>query len=275
MEGTHPALTVTSRFTVRYGHRHQEDSLLQVAVTTRVFHDLSFAEACQQVTDLEFDKIELCFSENGKDWSIEQIAQDPEQFAANYRELTRLTPVAIYLRHDIEREAFKRLCRFAKLLKVTQITIPSSPVGAPYNTEVDRLKDFVALATQEGIRVSIKTESGMLTQDPHTAVELCQAVKSLGITLDPSYYLCHPSGKSLDYDLLIPYVYHVHLRDSSESDLQVLTGLGHIDYNRLIAQLENERFNRTLSVDLLPEKTPVENRELELRKLRLLMESLL
>jgi len=248
---------------------------LQVAVTTRVFHDLSFADACQQVTDLDFDKVELCFGDTGQSWPIEEIAQDPEQFAASYRELTRLTPVAIYLLHDIERETFKGLCRFAKLLKVTQITIPSSPVGAPYNTEVDRLKDFVAMATQEGIRVSIKTESGTLTQDPHTAVELCQAVKSLGLTLDPSYYLCHPSGKSLDYDMLIPHVYHVHLRDSSPSELQVLTGLGEIDYNRLIAQLESVEFNRTLSIDLLPELTPADNRELELRKLRLLLESLL
>jgi sugar phosphate isomerase/epimerase len=248
---------------------------LQVAVTTRVFHDLSFAEACGQVADLEFDKIELCFGETDQSWSIDEIANDPEQFASGYRELTRLTPVAIYLLQDVEREAFKGLCRFAKLLKVTQITIPSSPVGAPYNTEVDRLKDFVAIATQEGIRVSIKTETGTLTQDPHTAVELCQAVKSLGLTLDPSYYLCHPSGKSLDYDMLIPHVYHVHLRDSSPTELQVLTGLGEIDYNRLIAQLQSVEFDRTLSIDLLPELTPVENRELELRKLRLLLESLL
>lgn len=248
---------------------------MQVAVTTRVFHDLTFAETCQQVDELEFDKIELCFGETDQEWSSEQIARDPEHFASTYREITRLTPVAIYLLNDIEREVFKGLCRFSKLLKVTQITIPSSPVGAPYNTEVDRLKDFVAMATQEGIRVSIKTETGTLTQDPHTAVELCQAVKSLGLTLDPSYYLCHPSGKELDYDLLIPHTYHVHLRDSSESELQVLTGLGHIDYNRLIAQLQSVGFNRTLSIDLLPEMTPVENRELELRKLRLLMESLL
>lgn len=248
---------------------------MQVAVTTRVFHDLSFTQACRQVTDLEFDKIELCFGADGEEWSIEQIANDPEPCASNYREMTRLTPVAIYLLQDVERDLFRGLCRFAKLLKVTQITIPSSPIGAPYNTEVDRLKDFVATATQEGIRVSIKTETGTLTQDPHTAVELCQAVKSLGLTLDPSYYLCHPSGKPLDYDLLIPHVYHVHLRDSSPTELQVLTGLGHVDYNRLIAQLQAVEFNRTLSIDLLPEMTPADNRELELRKLRLLLESLL
>lgn len=248
---------------------------MQVAITTRVFQELSLPEACQIASELEYDKLELCFDENSSDWSADKITQDPELFAAKYAEMTRLTPVALYVLHDIERELFKGLCQFAKKLRVTQITIPSSPVGAPYNTEVDRLKDFVAMATQEGVRISIKTETGMLTEDPHTAVELCQAVKHLGLTFDPSYYLCNPTGKELDYDILLPHIFHVHLRDSSYDDIQVLTGLGHIDYNRLIAQLQSVNFNRSLSIDLLPEKTPQEIRELELRKLRLLTESLL
>jgi sugar phosphate isomerase/epimerase len=248
---------------------------LQVAITTRIFQDLSFSETCQTASELDYDKLELCFSAKQSEWSAAQISQEPEIYASKYYELTRLTPVAFYVLYDIDREELKGLCQFAKKLKVTQITLPSSPVGAPYNTEVDRLKDFVAIATQEGVRLSIKTETGMLTEDPHTAVEICQAVKHLGLTFDPSYYLCNPTGKERDYDLLLPHIFHVHLRDSSYDDLQVLTGLGHIDYNRLIAQLETVNFNRTLSIDLLPEKTPKETRELELRKLRLLTESLL
>lgn len=248
---------------------------MQVAITSRIFQDLSLSEACRTASELEYDKLELCFSEEKGDWSAARVGQDPELFASKYYEMTRLTPVAFYVLYDIDRDDFKGLCKFAKKLKVTQITLPSSPVGAPYNTEVDRLKDFVAIATQEGVRLSIKTETGMLTEDPHTAVEICQAVKHLGLTFDPSYYLCNSTGKELDYDMLLPHIFHVHLRDSSYDDLQVLTGLGHIDYNRLIAQLQSVNFNRTLSIDLLPERTPKETRELELRKLRLLTESLL
>jgi len=248
---------------------------LQVAITTRVFQELPFAETCQAASELEYDKLEICFAENQQDWSAAQIAADPEQFASKYYELTRMTPVAFYVMYDIDRDDFKGLCQFAKKLRVTQITLPASPVGAPYNTEIDRLKDCVSIATHEGVRVSIKTQTGTLTEDPRTAVELCQSVKQLGLTFDPSYYLCNPTGQELNYDLLLPHIYHVHLRDSSYDEIQVLTGLGHIDYNRLIAQLETVNYNRTLSVDLLPEKTPQETRELELRKLRLLTESLL
>ncbi len=131
----------------------------------------------------------------------------------------------------------------AKLLRITQITLPASPLGTPFNTEVDRLREFVRLTSEDGIRLSIKTEAGHLTEDPHTAVELCQAVRGLGITLDPSYYMLGPNaGRS--YDQVFPYVYHTHLRDSTSQSLQVQVGLGELDYTRLINQLKRRSYNR-------------------------------
>ena len=126
---------------------------------------------------------------------------------------------------------------------MTQITLPASPLGTPFNTEVDRLREFVRLTSEDGIRLSIKTEAGHLTEDPHTAVELCQAVRGLGITLDPSYYMIGPNaGKS--YDQVFPYVYHTHLRDSTAQSVQVQVGLGELDYTRLINQLRRRSYNR-------------------------------
>ena len=137
------------------------------------------------------------------------------------------------------------------MLRVTQITLPASPLGTPFNTEVDRLREFVRLASEDGIRLSIKTEGGHLTEDPHTAVELCQAVRGLGLTLDPSYYMLGPNaGRS--YDQVFPYVYHTHLRDSTSQSLQVQVGLGELDYTRLINQLKRRWYNRALSIEILP-----------------------
>ena len=70
-------------------------------------------------------------------------------------------------------------------------------------------------------------------------------------------------------------MYHVHLRDSSEKELQVQVGLGEIDYSRLIAQLQREGYNRALSVELIPSLTDASSRMLEMRKLRMLLDSLL
>ena len=96
----------------------------------------------------------------------------------------------------------------------------------------------------------------------------------MGITLDPSYYLCGPH-RGGNYDQVYPYTYHVHLRDTNPDALQVLIGLGQIDYSRIISQLERVKYTRALSVEIFPEFLEPAARIIELRKMRLLLESLL
>jgi sugar phosphate isomerase/epimerase len=245
-----------------------------VSGSTRCFADRPFEEACAQFVELEFDKLEIWLDDKNPHLRTSQVAADPDQFFSHYRETTRLTPIGLCLADDVTPATLGGVAKAAKLMRVTQITIPASPLGTPFNTEVDRLREFVRLASTDGIRLSIKTEVGHLTEDPDTAVELCQAVRGLGITLDPSYYICGPNaGRS--YDQVFPYVYHVHLRDSTATNLQVQVGLGELDYTRLISQLKRQSYNRALSVEILPTPENVEGRALELRKLRMLLDTLL
>lgn len=244
-----------------------------VAASTRCFAELPFSEACHQITESGFDKVELWFdeqSDNGLNPKV--VSSEPEEFFASFREATRLTPVAIHLQRDTTPAVFDGLCKTAKLMRIAQITVPPSPLGTPFNTEIDRLRAFVALGNSDGVRVSIKTLTGHLTADPHTAVELCQAVKGLGLTLDPTYYTLG-QVRELEYDQVFPHVFHTHLRDTSRTEEQVPAGLGEIDYGRLITQFERVHYNRALGVDLIPGKTIGEERLLELRKLRMLLES--
>lgn len=245
-----------------------------VAASTRCFGDKKFSEACQLLVDLEYDKIEIWLDERTDHLKPSEAAADPEAFFAGFRETTRLTPVAFCLEHDVDVDTLTGISKLAKLMKVTQITIPASPIGTPFNAEIDRLREFTAISSQDGVRLSIKTKTGQLTEDAHTAVELCQAVRGLGLTLDPSYYICGPN-RGASYDQVYPYVYHVHLRDTSPEQLQIQVGLGEIDYSRLIGQLSRENYARALSVDFLPELLDDEIRPLEMRKLRMLLETLL
>jgi sugar phosphate isomerase/epimerase len=105
-------------------------------------------------------------------------------------------------------------------------------------------------------------------------VELCQAVSGVGLSLDPSYYICGPHNAE-SYDQVYPYVYHVYLRDTTPEEIQVQVGLGDVDYSRLISQLRREDYDRTLSVDFFPDQYGELDRALELRKMRMLLESLL
>jgi len=245
-----------------------------VAASTRCYSDKPFNEACQLITDLEYDKIEIWFDEAGEHLKPSEVAKDPERFYTRYRELTRLTPVAFHLGSEVSAEEFATLSKLAKQMRITQITIPPSPLGTPFNAEIDRLKAFLLLASQDGIRVSIPTRIGALTEDPRTAVELCQATPGLGLTLDPSHYICGPH-RGEPYDHVYQHVYHVHLRDSTPEEIQVRIGLGEIDYSRLISQLNRHKYTRSLAVDLSPEKMEADQRPIELRKMRLLLESLL
>ena len=246
-----------------------------VAASTQCFHELPLSEACERIVELGFDKIEIWFDAEGKHLDAKALAAEPERFVLNFREMTRLSPIALCLDSTEESpETLQGLARAAKLLRVAHITVPASPIGTPFNTEVDRLKAYLAAVTPDGVRLSIKTRAGDLTEDPHTAIELCRSVKDLGLTLDPSYFICGPNG-GRDWDVVYPYVYHCHLRDTTPEEIQVPVGLGEVDYSKIIARLERESHDPALSVELLAGKTDPETRALEMRKLRMLLESLL
>ena len=49
--------------------------------------------------------------------------------------------------------------------------------------------------------------------------------------------------------------------------------MGEVDYSRLIGRLEKVDYKGALAVDLLPEEVDPEERALELRKLRMLLEN--
>lgn len=246
-----------------------------VAASSRCFSELSFYDACQPIVDLGFDRLEISLDERGNHLRPSEVVADPERFVKLYREHTRMSPVALSLETDVDADAFLALCRLSKLMKITQITLPAAQLGTPFNEEIDRLRNRITTANSSGIRLSLKTKTGHLTEDPQTAVELCQSVPGLGITLDVSYFHCGRYSNQ-SYDAVFPYVYHVQLRDSSPKELQVPVGLGDIDYGRIVAQLRRQNYTRALSVEVLPELiTPECERGLELRKMRMLLETLL
>ena len=152
------------------------------------------------------------------------------------------------------------------------MVVQSAELGTPFNAEVERLQEMVAIASIEGVRVGLLTEVGRMTQDPDTAVVLCDSVKGLGITLDPSHYICGPHAGG-SFEQVMKYVYHVRLRDTTKQQLQVRVGQGEVEYGRLVNQLNRVHYDRALCVDLAT--MPDVDQAAELRKLRLLLESLI
>src|SRR5438874_9494460 len=119
------------------------------------------------------------------------------------------------------------------------------------------------------------TGIGTLTEMPTAAVELCNRVPGLGLTLDPSHYINGPN-QGASFDDIFPYVRHVHLRDTGKAPgkFQVRVGQGEVEYGRIISHLQRHRYDRLLSVAIHDVADAPFAMETEVRKLKFLLESL-
>ena len=249
---------------------------MYVAASTDCFPDLKLAETVDRLVDLEYTNVDVILDERSESLSPEAIHSDVDAAIQTCRNTRRLDIVTFDVRIpglDPESLAkFASVCKLAKATKVVTLTVPSGELGTPFNEEVERLAQLVEIAGTEGVRVGVKTQIGRLSEDPDTVMVLCNNVDGLGVTLDPSHYVCGPHA-GRNYEKILKYVFHVHLRDTSKTELQVRIGQGEIDYGRLINQLRKVSYNRSLSVNISPMEG-VDHMS-EMRKMRLLLESLL
>ena len=249
-----------------------------VAASTECFPELPLAEALERLVDLEYTRVEIGIRESGNQLRPSQVHADLEAAILACRETQRLTPVAYVVDIEAEEplyyEQFSSCCKLAKATKVVSITVRSGELGTPFNAEVERLRELVRIGSLAGVLVSIKTEVGRMSQDPNTAVVLCDNVKGLGITLDPSHFIVGPHGDA-PYEQVMKYVCHVQLRDTSKTELQVRIGQGLIEYGRLVTQLSKVNYNRALCVQIVEQPGSDIDHLAEMRKMRLLLESLL
>ena len=247
-----------------------------VAASTECFYRLPLAEALSKLSDLEYTNVEVAIHESGNQLKPSEIAAHFDRALATCRDTQRMDVIAFSVEIEAKGEEyyqqFSAICRLAKATKVVTLTVPSGEIGTPFNEEVERLRRLVAIAGLEGVRVGMRSQIGRLSEDPDTVVVLCDNVKGLGLTLDPSHYICGPHG-GRSIDKLMKYVFHVHLRDSKKGELQVRVGQGEIEYGKLIIALRRVSYNRALSVNI--REMPDVDHTVELRKMRLLLESLL
>lgn len=243
-----------------------------VAASSRCFSDVPFDQACQTLSDLEFDHLELCVDDDGH-IPITKLVSAPEDFVNGYRETTRLTPVTVTLMTEFTMEQFNSICKTAKSLRVATLVVSAAPNGTPFNEEIDRLRELTRIASETSVRVAVRTERNRMADDPQAAVELCKHVTGLGLSFDPSHFLT--GGATMDNEAIYSHIFHVQLRDSTPTDIQVPLGLGEIDYAKIVSSLEKSGYRQALSVDLIPGSFTGETRLLEMRKTRRLIDTLL
>jgi sugar phosphate isomerase/epimerase len=254
-----------------------------VACSTLCFATEPLETALRQIAELEFDKFELALVEGGQHLRPTDAGDDPEAALQRLRSGPSLIPSSLYLdfgsvdwSDPLTNRRFEGICRLSKSLSVAVLTMHAGPAGTPLSEEVQRLGELAGLAMREGLVLALLTHSETLTADPQVAVELCRAVPGLGLTLDPSHFLQGPQPHA-DYDVVFPHVKNVHLRDTGPAagEFQVRVGQGQVEYARIIAMLQRYGYNRGLTVAIIDRPDNAFDREVEVRKLKLLLETLI
>jgi sugar phosphate isomerase/epimerase len=235
---------------------------------------MEFIEAIEVLSDLEFTAVEIALHESGI-LKPSELLTDPDRAIQTLRHTHRLDisgySLELASKGDQHYDDFKNVCRIAKTTKVVNITVPSGEQGTPFNEEVEHLQKLVEIGETEGVRVAVRSQLGCLSDDPDTLMVLCNNVDGLGITLDPSVYICNDKEKNLDK--ILKFVCNVHLRDSRPDAFQVSVGQGEVDYGKLVTQLERDKYDRALTVHMVPAEGL--DHRVELRKLRRLLETLM
>jgi sugar phosphate isomerase/epimerase len=253
-----------------------------VACSTLCFSREPLETALRHIAELEFDKFELTIAESGAHLRPSEVSENPDAAVHRLRHGPSLTPAGLGLDFGPEagsegpvlRKRFEAMCRLAKPLTVAVLAIPAAPLGTPVDDEVKRLTTLTGIAMREGLVLTVETHGQTLTADPATAIELCKAVPGLGLTLDPSHYI---QGGHKDFDAVYPYVQNIRLRDTGKGpgEFQVRVGQGEIEYGRVVNLLERNGYDRALTVAILDSLDSPFDVEVEVRKLKLLLESLL
>ncbi|GIW98896.1 MAG: hypothetical protein KatS3mg111_2229 [Pirellulaceae bacterium] len=248
---------------------------MYVAASTDCFPDKRMPEVAEMLAHQEFSSIEISLREDGTALSPSRIAGEFDR-AVDLAVRSHRLDVCAYDVHisaagEEYFQQFEAVCRLGKATKVVTLTVPSAELGTPFNEEVERLQKLVKLADGEGVRVAVKAQHGCLSGDPDTVKVLCDNVEGLGLTFDPSHYMLG-DHELKRLDKIMPYVYHVHLRDSTKDKVQVRVGQGTVDYSKMILMLNRFNYEHALSIQMEP--LPGLDQAAELRKLRLLLETM-
>jgi sugar phosphate isomerase/epimerase len=251
-----------------------------VACSTLCFGKYPFERALRTIAELGFSKVDVALHEEGPHLRPSEVVADVHAVAQRLRMGPGLTPSAFSVAPGTDDEErfrahLQAVCRLARLSSVPLITLAAAAAGSGLDAEVKRLTGLSRLAAREGIILTVATLTGTLTEDPDTAVELCERVPGLGLALDPSHYIAG-SNQGKAWDQVYPHVRHVRLRDTGPgpNQLQVRIGQGEVEYGRIISQLARHHYDRVLTVDIrdIPDAPFV--MEPEVRKLKYLLESL-
>lgn len=187
-----------------------------------------------------------------KDFETE-AARVEKALADNKLKVSNLTFDAVETKpFDEYKTRFAAVVKLAVRLKAPLINIMAPSAKSDWADQVAKLKVIHKIAADQGIKLTLETHTGQLTEHPADAEKLCKEIPGLGLTLDPSHYYAGPNqGKS--FDNLYPYVMNTGFRAGGMKweDIQMKWGDGPIDFATIVRKLEARGYKGYYVVEYL------------------------
>jgi sugar phosphate isomerase/epimerase len=144
-------------------------------------------------------------------------------------------------------EAASKLCR--------RVSIPVLNILCGHREErieMRRIRDFLSIAREHGLVLSVETTGGCLFLRPEEALALAAEAPGLKLTIDTGHLLSNGVPQS-EWTRVYPLTAHVHLKDGG-TDLrhhEVPFGTGALDFTGMLDQLKATGFTGAITVEYL------------------------
>ncbi len=250
-----------------------------IACTTFPFTGLPLRQAFDRIAELGFARAEMVVHHE-PEWghlTPAGILRDPLLALELVEEAQRQSGVrlaAMIVSTEpyilAERGEFEAACKLARRAGAGVVTIRGT--ARDEVLEIRRLRDFTAVAMEQGLTACLETRSDTPFGVPAAAAAVAEHIQGLRITLDTGHLLCRGHGPAT-WGPLLPHVSHVHLRDAGGDDahFQVPFGSGLLDVDRLLRDLHAANYEGLLTAEYIgrrPEDAVTFEPDPELRRVR-------
>lgn len=137
---------------------------------------------------------------------------------------------------------FTKICEFTKLIGGSGVTVlPGNPnegenPEAALQRSVDMLTKYVNIASTLNLEVSFEPHDKSITPTPQLAIQLCELVPGLKITLDSGHFE-YANFPVRDYGEIYKYTRHVQLRAAAPGIMQAISSENTTDFIGMISKL--------------------------------------
>lgn len=143
---------------------------------------------------------------------------------------------------------FAKACGAKSLFILPGMINPGQSRNEAFNASVEALKPMVEIGQKEGVCVTIEPHIHSVLETVELVQELLSKVPGLKITLDLAHFIAIGFRQD-EIEALIPYVGHVHLRQTCQGKLQTKLEDGSINFPAFFAELRDAGYEGWLAIE--------------------------